>query len=1072
MRRGSRRWILRGLLVLAGAVMATVGALAIGGAGAASRDARPHLVVVPSTPAGHAALQLTSARRIARYASFTLVEARGADVDRLLAAGGDRRDDMRDVQIGSVTSDPATARPALATKAAARTAARPGLALVQFVGPVKDAWRAALAKQGVDIVTYMAENAELVYGDAAAMDRLESFAGEPFVRAITPYVAADKRAPGLAATGTHVVTVSTVAGAGGGAARRRAAASGSGLGDPVTIGAITQRRYRLSAADAAALADDPGVVAVEPFVAPKLLDERDGQIIAGNVDSSFRPIHGNGYLSFLAAMGIKASATTVDITDEGVDKGVVPVPAGSHPDFYKNGNPVNPSRIVYDHEATAGDANARDCGGHGTNVASIATGYNKTSGATTEDAQGFQYGLGIDPFAKLGATKIFNCAGNFDVQTSLTALAGSAYASGARVSNNSWGASTGGAYGADSREEDAIVRDAQPGVSGNQQLAEIFSAGNSGAGANTTGSPGTAKNVLTVGAAEGVRPIGGTDGCGVPDTGANSARDIIDFSSRGPTDDGRIKPDIVAPGTHVSGAQPQTGADYNGSGTCNPQFPAGSLLYSLVSGTSQAAPEVTGLSSLVRTWYHQQYNAFPSPAMNKALIANAATDLSGGNDGAGGTLGHAPDQIQGWGRVNFRNIAGSGVPRSVFDQRGPLDHAGDSSTKHFRIVSASKRLRVTLAWTDAPGPTTGNAFVNNVDLVVTAGGQTYKGNVMSGGLSATGGAADPRNNLENVVLPTGATGPVTVKVIGSNIVGNGVPGNADPTDQDFALVVTNANPTATTSNLTSDGTTISDTAGGDGDGHAEPGETVRVAQKLRNVGNAAATGVSGTLTENTDQAQIVDGGPKNWANLAPGATGANASPFSVALGAGLPCGAPVSIVAHIATASGDHYNLQSTVPTGAGPGSATNLTSTDVPKAIPDNNPVGVTSNLTVGGAGRVADVNVKISSLAHTWDGDLKIDVIAPNGTDVILANRPGGALNSGDNFTDTVFDDSAAQTLGTGNAPPYTGTFRPQADQLSRLNGINPQGTWKLKVADLAAADTGTLGGWGTTTRRFACG
>ena len=134
----------------------------------------------------------------------------------------------------------------------------------------------------------------------------------------------------------------------------------------------------------------------------------------------------------------------IDITDEGVDKGVQPVPAGSHPDFYRNGMPTLPSRLVYAHEATASDVDARDCGGHGTNVASIAAGFNKQTGAAVEDAQGFNYGLGISPRSKIGATKIFNCNGSFDVTTSITALHDQAYASGARVSNNSWGANVGG----------------------------------------------------------------------------------------------------------------------------------------------------------------------------------------------------------------------------------------------------------------------------------------------------------------------------------------------------------------------------------------------------------------------------------------------------------------------------------------------------------------------------------------------------------------------------------------------------------------------------------------------------
>jgi hypothetical protein len=81
-----------------------------------------------------------------------------------------------------------------------------------------------------------------------------------------------------------------------------------------------------------------------------------------------------------------------------------------------------------------------------------------------------------------------------------------------------------------------------------------------------------------------------------------------------------------------------------------------------------------------------------------------------------------------------------------------------------------------------------------------------------------------------------------------------------------------------------------------------------------------------------------------------------------------------------------------------------------------------------------------------------------------VVLADRPGGTANSGDNFTGTVFDDEASVAIGAGStAAPYTGSFRPQADQLSRFDGESQQGTWTLKVSDLAGADTGNLNAWG---------
>jgi subtilisin-like proprotein convertase family protein len=114
---------------------------------------------------------------------------------------------------------------------------------------------------------------------------------------------------------------------------------------------------------------------------------------------------------------------------------------------------------------------------------------------------------------------------------------------------------------------------------------------------------------------------------------------------------------------------------------------------------------------------------------------------------------------------------------------------------------------------------------------------------------------------------------------------------------------------------------------------------------------------------------------------------------------------------------------------------------------------------LNVGAGGAVKDVDVRITSLTHPFVGDLRIELTSPSGTTVLLANRTGGA---GDNFTNTVFDDEAAVAISSGTAP-FTGSFRPQGDQLSRLDGEPLQGTWTLKVADLANLDIGTLDSWG---------
>jgi subtilisin-like proprotein convertase family protein len=146
------------------------------------------------------------------------------------------------------------------------------------------------------------------------------------------------------------------------------------------------------------------------------------------------------------------------------------------------------------------------------------------------------------------------------------------------------------------------------------------------------------------------------------------------------------------------------------------------------------------------------------------------------------------------------------------------------------------------------------------------------------------------------------------------------------------------------------------------------------------------------------------------------------------------------------------------------------VSSTDVPKAIPDNNPALVCSNLNVGAALRVTDVNVIIDNLTHTSVADLHIELQSPSSPSnpVILAFSENGILSglgTPDNFIGTIFDDQAPVNLRAGTAP-YTGRFNVNygtiQNPLLAFNGQSSLGTWKLCVSDRAAADTGTLNAW----------
>jgi hypothetical protein len=217
------------------------------------------------------------------------------------------------------------------------------------------------------------------------------------------------------------------------------------------------------------------------------------------------------------------------------------------------------------------------------------------------------------------------------------------------------------------------------------------------------------------------------------------------------------------------------------------------------------------------------------------------------------------------------------------------------------VTDTSKPFRVTLAWTDAPGPTTGAPWVNNLDLEVTVNGVTFKGNVFFGANSASGGTADTKNNVESVFLPAGTSGNFTITVRGTNIAGDGVPGNADTTDQDFALVVYNASSggaTQPTIGVSPSSFSFTATAGG-----ANP------ANQTLNISNTGAGTLTWTVSDDA-----------TWLTLSPTSGTAPSS---------------VTLSVNIAGLAAGTYNGTITV-------SATGAT----------NTPVSVPVTLTVSGGG------------------------------------------------------------------------------------------------------------------------
>ncbi|MBI3951398.1 MAG: S8 family serine peptidase [Acidobacteria bacterium] len=1029
-----------------------------------------HKLIVPADKfkRQHELVVSGAAQVLADYGSFQLLQVDNGTLDRL--------EDEQTIQLGDAFNiiwlrngpfDSTHGAPEMVEALRQPVVVGPRLHLIQFVGPIKDEWLSALKAGGVQFISYLAQNAYVVWADEAALNSIQELRQEAaFIQWDGPYHPAYKLHPALSSTnlwnGAEVeVAIQLInhPGVDQTVSAIEQLASGT-ITDPFPVLKYINMRVRIPAEALEQVARMGDVFNIEPWVRPELMDERQGQILAGNINTAGTQPAGPGYLAWLTGKGFGPGNFNfvVDVVDTGLDRGQIGSP-NLHPDFFNfNGQ----SRVAYVRKiagASAMNSAGNDVAGHGTLNASIIGGFNNSPGAAFVDANGFHFGLGIAPFVQIGASRIFETNGVFtNPMPDFAFLLKSAYANGARISANPWGFSDPrlqGTYTVEAQLFDALVRDVNDSEAGNQEMVIVFPAGNNGPVRGSITPPGTAKNVITVGSAENFRPDG-MDACNFASRDADSAQDVVKDSSSGPTSDGRVKPDLVAPGTHIQGAASQD-AGFAGAGVCGtPYFPEGQQLYTWSSGTSHAAAAVAGGAALVRQWFLNHldppYNGqAPSAAMTKAFLANSARRLTGFN--GADTL---PSNSQGWGTMDL-GLAFDESPRLLFDQGKVFADTGDTFIISGVIIDPTKPFRVTLAWTDAPGPTSGPAFVNDLDLQVTINDQVvFRGNNFNGDVSVPGGIADPRNNVESVFLPAGTPASFTITVTARNLADDGVPGNSDPTDQDFALAVYNGlGGTPGAPILDFNQASADDSTGGNGDGQIDPGESIKLTINLSNGGRANARGIYGSLVSRTNGVTVTRA-PSPFPNISIGSTGANIIPFEFRVDPSVPRGSKLDFELFVVALDPSRtfslkfqLDIRNTTIRTYG--------ASDVPKPVPDVSTIR--STLFVPDRLRVLDLDIQLT-IKHTFDGDLSAFLISPSGTRVRLFSQVGAR---GRDFTNTTFDDEASTPIRAGT-PPFTGRFRPEGE-LGNFDGEVAYGLWTLEVADLNAGDTGQVMSWNVT-------
>jgi hypothetical protein len=654
--------------------------------------------------------------------------------------------------------------------------------IVQFIGPAMAEWSAQLQELGAEIDEYVPVNAFLVKMPAGVVERIKAM---PFVKWTGAYEPIYKVSPQLAG--------------------RKRAASQKEIGSlsiqadafqSVPEGNLTVLLHRASDLNEVSkfitdqngtiinaegntlivslaptaignLAKNTAVKWIEPFMPSVLHNDVSAPIIG------VQPVWNEHALD--------GEEQIVSVADTGLDTGVND--ATMNADF--RGRIVN----IYDR---AGDG-ANDVRiGHGTHVAGSVLGNGTNSGGTIR---------GMSPAARLVFQSLSrNTDGNLTgIPADYNTLFQQAYNDGARIHTNSWGNHQHGQYTAASQDIDEFMWNHKDSII-------LFSASNDGVDANSNGvidddslsSQASSKNCITVGATEGNRPHGSTPAPGydidwatgswaayfpVPpistDHVSNNPQGMAAFSGRGPTDDGRPKPDVVAPGTNILSVRSSAWVAIPSEPTILwGDLPAANPLHDLYcwsGGTSMSTPLTAGTVALIRQYLQKVCGyASPSGALMKAILIHGASAITG--QYVPSEVGPVPDNSQGWGLVNLNNALFPAFPAywQYQDKIADALATGEHRDYTYQVTDGSVPFRATLVWTDYPSnPSGAIGLVNQLRLsIIAPGGATTQG-------------APANNNVQQVVINSPAIGTYTVRVSGINVSTVATLGQR----QDFSVVV-------------------------------------------------------------------------------------------------------------------------------------------------------------------------------------------------------------------------------------------------------------------------------------------